>query len=332
MRILLNSPYRLTPEQGAILRAVVPGLDLVDQPTQPADQLSGAGVSVLVTEQVPRNLAAWPDLRWVQLLSAGANQLFGHPVRDTAIQVTTASGTHGVPIAQYVTCAALMMVHRMPDLLPFKSNRVWPNRLALAGTTLRGMTVGIIGYGSIGRECARQLSALGLRVLCLKRNPSSRVDTGYNAWPDTGDPEGRIPEAWYGPDDLSQLLPQCDLLVVTVPSTPQTDGLIGAAQFAQMKRGARLVLVSRGGIVDETALAEALRQGQLAGATVDCFVREPTTPDLPLFDVPNLIMTPHMSGVYTGFWPAMVGLLAENLRRFSSGHSLLNLTLRADGY
>jgi len=332
MRLLLNSPYRLTPDHQEQLRATVPGLEVIDQPTQPADQLSGAGVTALVTEQVPRNLAAWPDLRWVQLLSAGANQLLGHPVRETEIRVTTASGTHGVPIAQYVTCVTLMMVHRMPDLLPFKSNRIWPNRLALAGSTLRGMTVGIIGYGSIGRECGRQLAALGMRVLCLKHNPASRMDTGYNAWPNTGDPEGVIPVGWYGQSELSELLPLCDLVVVTVPSTPKTEGMIGAAQFAQMKRGAHLVLISRGGIVDEVALADALRSGHLGAAAVDCFVHEPTTPDLPLFDVPNLIMTPHMSGVYTGFWPAMVGLLAENLRRFAGGQPLLNLTHRIDGY
>jgi len=332
MKLLLNSPFRLTDSQRQELLAIWPGLDLAEPPLASADQLDGAGVEVLVSEQVPRNLAAWPDLRWVQLLSAGANQLLGHPIQSTAIAVTTASGTHGVPIAQYVTCTWLMMVHRMTALLPFKANRTWPNRVALAGRVVRGGTVGIIGYGSIGRECARQLASLGLRVLCLKRDPGARRDLGYNAWPGTGDPDGRIPDAWFGPEQLHELLPQCDLVVVTVPSTPQTEGLIGEREFALLRPGARMIIISRGGIVAEAALASALRRGQLAEAAVDCFVREPLPPDHPFFDVPNLIMTPHMSGVYEGFWPIMVALLGENLRRHRSGLPLLNPTHRQHGY
>jgi phosphoglycerate dehydrogenase-like enzyme len=289
-------------------------------------------VEILVTEQVPRKLEAWPRLRWVQLLSAGANQLINHPIQQTAIPVTTASGTHGVPIAQYVTCMWLMLVHRMVEQLQFKPTHTWPNRLALAGTTLRGKTVGILGYGSIGRECARQLTALGMRVLCQKRDPAARKDPGYNAWPGTGDPEGKLPAAWYGPGQLAEMLPQCDLIVVTVPSTPQTEGMIGPREFAGLKPGARMIIISRGGIVSEAALADALRSGQLAEAVVDCYVREPLPPDHFFFDVPNLIMTPHMSGVYDGFWPLMVGLLGENLRRFQSGLPVLNLTHRQNGY
>jgi len=246
--------------------------------------------------------------------------------------VTTASGTHGVPIAQFVTCTWLMMVHRMPQLLQFKPARAWPNRPSLASTTLHGLTAGIVGYGSIGRECARQLAALGMRIVCLKRDPASRTDTGYNAWPGTGDPEGSIPSAWYGPGQLEEMLPECDLVVVSVPSTPRTEGMIGGREFAWLKPGARMIIVSRGGIVGEAALADALRNGQLREAVVDCYVREPVPADHIFFDVPNLIMTPHMSGVYEGFWPVMLALLGENLRRFQAGLPLLNQTDRRYGY
>jgi len=224
------------------------------------------------------------------------------------------------------------MAHRMPRLLEFKPSRTWPDRVALAATTLRGQTVGIIGYGSIGRECARQLAALGMRVVCSKRDPASRRDDGYNAWPGTGDAEGAIPSAWFGPGQLDAMLPDCDLVVVAVPSTPQTEAMIGAREFGRMKPGARMIVVSRGGIVAEQALADALRNGQLAEAVVDCFVREPLPPDHFLLDVPNLILTPHMSGVYEGFWSRMVDLVGENLRRYQSGLSLLNLTNSKNGY
>lgn len=332
MKLLLNSVFEWSDEQGRTLEAICPGIELAHTNTSNPEQLAPTGVDILVTEQVPRNLAAWNRLRWVQLLSAGANQLLGHPIQRTTIPVTTASGTHGVPIAQFVTCWSLMMAHRAAQLLQFKSSRTWPNRLALAGSILRGQTAGIIGYGSIGRECGRQLSALGMRVVCLKRDPDRRVDDGYNAWPGTGDPEGTIPSAWFGSHQVDDMLPRCDLIVVAVPCTPQTEGMLGARELQRLKVGARMIVISRGGIVPEQALADALRSGRLAEAVVDCFVQEPLPADHFFFDVPNLTLTPHMSGVYDGFWPAMVGLIRENLIRFQSGRPLLNLTNSDNGY
>ncbi|HNC23652.1 MAG TPA: D-2-hydroxyacid dehydrogenase [Opitutaceae bacterium] len=331
MKLLMNFAYTPTSEQEARLREIWPGLELRLENLAP-ERLDGADVEVLVSELVPRDLAAWPKLRWVQLPSAGSNQILGHPIQATDIAVTTASGTHAVPIAQYVTCTCLMMAHRMEQLLQFKPSRTWPNRPALAGRPLRGQTAGIIGYGSIGRECARQLAALGLRIVCLKHDPANRRATGYNAWPETGDPEGRIPSQWYGPGQLPELLAESDWVVVTVPSTPRTQGLIDTAQFSAFKPGARLIIISRGGIVSEPALAAALRDGRLAAAAVDCYVREPLPPDDPLFDVPNLLMTPHMSGVYDGFWPRFMDLVGENLRRYRAGLPLLNATRRHLGY
>jgi phosphoglycerate dehydrogenase-like enzyme len=277
-----------------------------------------------VTDPIPQHLASWIDLRWLQLLSAGSNQLRGHPILQTGLPITTASGTHSVSIAQFVTCTWLMMAKRLTAALDFKRTRVWPNRITLGGFLVRGMTVGLVGYGSIGRECARQLKLLGMRVVCLKRDPTVRNHTGYNAWPETGDPQGSIPERWFGPEQIREMFGECDLVVVTVPSTPETENLVGPAEFASLKRGARMIIVSRGGIVQEDALAEALRTGQLAEAVVDCFVHEPLPPDHIFFAVPNLILSPHVSGIYDNFWLVMCGLLAENLRRFGSGLPLLN--------
>lgn len=332
MKLLLNATFRFTADQRQALTEAAPGLNIAEQFARNPDELDGAGVTILVTEQVPRDLTRWKDLRWVQLLSAGANQLLGHPIQNFPVNVTTASGTHGVPIAQYVTCVALMLAHRMPEILAFKPSRQWPDRAALAGVTLRGRTAGILGYGSIGRECARQLAGLGLRILCLKRDPSVHVDHGFNAWDDTGDPEGKLPEAWFGPSQVTEMLSQCDLIVVTLPSTPTTEAMIGPKELASCKPTAHLVIISRGGIVQESALAQALRDGKLAGAAVDCFVREPLTPDHEFFEVPNLILTPHMSGVYTNFWPMMNVLLTQNLRRFVAGQPLLNLVNQKHGY
>ncbi len=332
MKLLLHTIFNFSAAQRTALGAVVPGLEILETGGRDLDQFAGEDVTVLVSEQLPRDLSRWPALRWVQLLSAGANQLLEHPIRATEIPVTTASGTHGVPIAQYVTTAVLMAAHRMPEILAFKPTRTWPNRTALASRPLRGATVGLLGYGSIGRECARQLAALGLRVLCLKRDPAARADHDFNAWPGTGDAEGRLPEQWYGPGQLEEFLRACDYVVVTVPSTPQTAGLIGARELAWSRPGAHWVVVSRGGIVSEPALAAALRAGTIAGATVDCFVREPLPPEHEFFATPNLLLTPHMSGVYAGFWDVFNTLLADNLRRFAAGTPLLNRVQHARGY
>jgi phosphoglycerate dehydrogenase-like enzyme len=332
MKVLVNCPFKLSAAERQALANGVPGIEIIEDFRPDPDQLDGTGVEALVTEQVPKNLSRWPQLRFVQLLSAGSNQLLGHPIQATSIPVTTASGTHGVPIAQYVTCAVLMLAHRMPELLEFKPTRKWPNRTALAGFTLRGRTAGILGYGSIGRECGRQLAGLGMRVICLKKNPAARRDEGFNAWPDTGDPEGTIPAAWHGPDQLAEFLSASDFVIVTLPSTPATEGMIGEREFKAFKPGAHLVIISRGGIVNEAALADALRGGRLGGAVVDCFVREPVPPDHPFFEVPRLVMTPHMSGVYDNFWPVFQRLLLENLQRLRERRPLLNEVDRTHGY
>jgi phosphoglycerate dehydrogenase-like enzyme len=332
MKILFNMAFELTADQRAAVQALAPELEIVVCAEPNPDKLDGTDVAVLVTEPVPRDLAKWPQLRWVQLLSAGSNHLKDHPIWGTDIAVTNGSGTHGVPIAQYITVTCLMMMHRMTELLKFKTTRVWPNRAALANDVVRDMTVGIIGYGAIGRESARQLSSLGMRVLCLKRDPADRIHRGFNPWPGSGDPTGTIPAQWFATEQLPEMLPQCDLVVVTVPSTKDTDGLIGATELALMKKGSRMIIISRGGIVQEAALADALRSGHLAEAVVDCFVQEPTQPDHFFFDVPNLIMTPHMSGVFSAYWPVLFKLVEQNLGQFKAGGALLNEVSRRHGY
>ncbi|MCB1103382.1 MAG: D-2-hydroxyacid dehydrogenase [Opitutaceae bacterium] len=332
MKILFNTSFDLSPDERVAISQRLPG-STVEQFCEPdPDALDGAGVEVIVSDRIPRGLDRWPDLQWVQLISAGSNHLKGHPVWETSINVTNASGIHAVVIAQYVTFTWLMMVHRMPSLLEFKQTRRWPDRPSLGNRAVRGMTVGLIGYGSIGRECARQLNHLGMRVLCLKRDPWERIFRGYNPFAGTGDPEGEIPEGWYASDQLGELLPQCDLVVVTVPGTPQTEGMMGAAELALMKPEARLIVISRGGIVEETALADALREGRLKEAVVDCYVEEPLPEDHAFFEVPNLIMTPHVSGMLSAYWPMLHDLLHRNLRRYAAGVPLLNEVNRDLGY
>lgn len=335
IEILLNRdiPYNLTAAERASVLVLFPKANIVEAGGEPAiDQPDPTKVEILVTDQrVPKELGAYPRLRWIQLVSAGANQIVGSPIAATNIPVTTASGLHGVPIAQFVTGALLMLVHHFEKMGPIQATRRWPdNRWALRGTLLRGQTAGILGYGSIGRECARQLAALGLRIVAI--DPAGQRDEGYNFWPGTGDPSGNLPERWCQPEDVRTWLPLCDVLVVAAPLTPHTEGMIAAAELAYAKKGCRIIIISRGGIVDERALAEALKSGQVGGAVVDCFAKEPLMSDHFFYDTPNLVMTPHVAGAFEGFWPAFIGLFTENLRRFKAGQPLLNQANKRLGY
>ena len=334
-RILFNPdvPYRLTEAERAGLLAASPGAEIVESHGSPAGTKPDLrDVTILMTDlQLPPDLAACPHLKWIQLVSAGANQIVPHPVSKTDIPVTTASGLHGVPIAQFVTGTLLMLVHGLQELSAAKTTRRWREGCGtVRGMVLRGLTAGVLGYGSIGRECARQLHALGMRIVAL--DPAGKRDEGYNIWPGTGDPEGTLPERWFLPEQVKEMLPLCDVIVVAVPLTQHTIGMIGQAELALMKKGSRIIIISRGGIVEEAALAEALRNGHVAGAAVDCFVQEPPPPDHIFYDTPNLIMTPHMAGAYDGFWPAMIRLFTENLRRFQQGLPLLNQANKRLGY
>jgi len=199
-------------------------------------------------------------------------------------------------------------------------------------TEVRGATLGIIGYGSIGRELARiAKTALGMTVLACKRDPARRTDDGY-CLPGTGDPDGRMPDEWLAPSGLAALLERSDAVVMCAPLTRETRGMIGARELAAMKRDAYFINVGRGETVDEAALAAALAAGRLAGAAVDVFAQEPPAAGHPLYALNNVILSPHVSGFLPSYDDKCVELFAENLRRYLAGDTLLNLVDRARGY
>lgn len=335
MKILFHRdvPYNPTPDELAAIQRASGGAELVVLHGSAADaRIDTSDVDVLVTDlDVPKDLSRWPRLKWIQLISAGANQITPTPIAASDILVTTASGLHGVPIAQFVTGALLMLVHQFPQLGDVQRGKTWPKeRWHLRGSVLRGLTAGVLGYGSIGRECARQLHALGLRIVAL--DPAAKRDDGYNHWPGTGDPEGALPDKWFTPAELDPMLRECDVLVVAAPYTPKTAGMIGARELALLRPKARLILISRGGIVQERALADALQSGAVGGAAVDCFEQEPLPPTHFLHGVPNLIMTPHMAGAFEGFWTAMMQLFIKNLERYRGGQPLFNQANKRLGY
>lgn len=324
-----------TDTQLEVVGAVSPRLRVTRGDVGTADY---SDVIVLYAGTLPRDLPARaPRLAWVQLHMAGVNALADHPIwTASTIPLTTTSGVHAATIAEYAITVLLALAHRVPRMVEWKARGTWPpdeERWPLfVPSEVRGATLGIIGYGSIGRELARiATSAFGMRVIVCKRDPSRRADPGW-ALPGTGDPEGALPEAWYGPEQLHELLARSDVVLMCAPLTPETRHMIGARELSLMKRSAYFINVGRGATVDEAALATALAERRIAGAAVDVFEREPPAPGHALYGLDEVIVSPHVSGFLASYDDECCALFAENLRRFLAGASLVNVVDRAVGY
>jgi phosphoglycerate dehydrogenase-like enzyme len=291
-------------------------------------------VEILLTFASLPDPARAPNLRWVQLWSAGAEQALTHPLIDHHVQFTTASGVHAAPGAEYVFATILNHFRYLPQIREHQQRHEWlsqeEGRRRYMGVPLWGKTLGIVGYGSIGRQVARVAQAFGMRVVAMQRGSDHR-ERGF-VFPNQGDPDGTIPAAYYAPEDLHRLLAESDVVLIAVPLTPRTRKMFDAAAFAAMKRGAFLVNLARGAVVDEDALVHALQDGQLSGAASDVFNQEPLPADNPLWDAPNLLITPHMMGFNPQYAERVGQIFAENLRRFLEGEPLLNAVGKEQGY
>ncbi len=312
------------PKQLSQLRAVSPRLRLVQPEAEEVPDALWAETEVLCSLwSLPQPEQA-PNLRWVHLFSAGADHVLGHPILKQEIILTTSSGVHAINIGEYVLSLMLAWSHRLPALLQNQRQAGWTEDRfrRFAPRELRGDTLGLVGYGSIGREVARLAQAFGMRVLALKRGDDP-VDHGYLI-PGVGDPAGDIPERYYRPDELHAMLAECEYVVLAVPLTDATHHLIDAEALAALKPGAFLINVARGEVVDESALIRALDRGRLAGAGLDVFEQEPLPPDSPLWGMEDVILTPHIAGSTPRYHARAADLFAENLRRYLAGDPLLN--------
>jgi len=328
-----------TPFDGAKLdrmRQVSPQVRVTQAEPGQADY---SRAEVLYAGVPPRNVSGAPNLKWIMVHMAGVDALHDHPVyTDTTIALTTTSGVHAATVAEYALTVLLALAHHVPRMVEWRGRGGWPpdeERWPLfVPTEVRGATLGIIGYGSIGRELARMAkAALGMRVLACKRDPSRRADPGYCP-PGTGDPDGALPDEWFSVDALPKLLARADVVVLATPLTRQTRKLIGARELAAMKSSAYFINVGRGASVDEAALARALAERSIAGAAIDVFAQEPPPAGHPLYEAStdNVIVSPHVSGFLPSYDERCTELFTENLRRYLHGIPLLNLVDRAKGY
>ena len=271
---------------------------------------------VIVGWNVPREAVQQAKhLRWIHSTAAGVDQLLHPEVVARDIIVTDSSGIHAEPITEHVLAVMLAFARRLPVATRNQMTHRW-DRASAIGEELWGKTVGILGLGSIGREVAARCQAFGMRVIGTKRTPATvpHVDQV-------------LP-----PDGLDEVLRAADYLVIILPLTEQTRGLIGARELGLMQPTAYLINVARGAIVQEAALIAALRAGRLRGAGLDVFEREPLPQDSPLWEMEQVILTPHVSGAGPDYYDRALPLFCENLRRFLTGAPLLNVVDKRQGY
>lgn len=260
-------------------------------------------------------------LRWIHSPAAGIGGMLTRELVDSPILLTNSRGLSADTIAEHVIAVTLAIFRRLPLAVRRQAEHAWAQDEigATPGSrTIAGSHILVVGYGSIGKAVARRMHALGATVTAVRRRLSGDDDPGV----------AQVSSV----ERLPELLPAADVIVVTAPQTRDTRGLIGTAAIAAMKSDAVVVNVSRGGLIDEEALAAALGDGRIGGAALDVFRREPLAPGDPLWDVPNLLITPHTAGFRLDHWDAACALFADNLRRFERGEPLLNVVDKTAGY
>ncbi len=251
-------------------------------------------------------------LRFVQAMGVGVDSVLADDL-PAEVVVACNRGAAAPTMSEFGLALVMALLKQLPRAIQQQHERTWRPFLA---EPVAGRTLGILGAGAIGMALAEKAHALGMRVIAVQRTPKPHP----------------VLDRVYASDDLDRVLEEADVVVVLLPLTPQTRGLLSAERLARMKPGAKLVNLARGGIVDEVALRRALEEGALGGAAFDVFAREPLPPDDPLWEAPHLLLTPHVAGGYPEYLPRIVELFAENVRRIESGQPPHNLVDRERGY
>lgn len=264
--------------------------------------------------QLAEALAHAPHVRWVQARNAGAGEqvaaaLAADPHALDGVVVTAARGVHGGPLAEFALLGLLAFAKRLPALEQGRRERAWPAQRT-PSRTLRGQTLLLLGLGGLGAEVARLAAAFGMRVLGVRRRPLAPGETVAHV------------EEVHPPSALAELAPRADALVVTLPHTPESEGLVSAEVLGALREGAVVVNVGRGAVIDEPALVARLQDGHLGGAALDVFAQEPLPPESPLWALPNVILSPHAAALTEDEDERTLEVFAENLRRWLAGEPL----------
>lgn len=317
MRLLIT--YNLTQYELNKVRSLVgPDHEIIfsrerEEVLREAPSVDIAFVGVFAREILEKG----SNLKWAHIPWAGVDR-FLDVIRKSPAIITCGKGLFDAIMADHVFALLLAITRGISFCLQDKAERKWRGS-ELRLTDLWGKTMGIVGLGSVGREVARRARAFGMYVMGLKRRPSSLSEEPVDA-------------LFVGYEGLRAMLPDCDVLVITTALTPETYHMIGETELESLKEGAILINVARGAIIDEEALLKALRSGRLAGAGLDVFEQEPLPPDSPLWELPNVVLTPHIGGISDRTHFRIFNRFMENLRRFLSDEPLIGVVDKRAGY
>ncbi|WP_217545520.1 D-2-hydroxyacid dehydrogenase [Streptomyces sp. GbtcB6] len=277
-----------------------------------AARLPAADVLLVWDFASPAVREAWPGEgprpRWVHTASAGVDHLMCPELAASDTVVTNARGVFDAPIAEYVAALVLAIAKDLPRTLDLQRERTWRHR---EGRRVSGTRACVVGSGPIGRAIVRTLKALGITTALVGRVPRTGI---------------------HGPDDLDRLMSRADWVIAAAPLTEQTYGMFDAHRFGVMQPSACFINVGRGQLVDEEALVRALNRRWIAAAALDVFATEPLPPDSPLWEVPGLVVSPHMSGDTVGWRDELGTQFVELYERWAAGRSLLNVVDKKRGY
>ncbi len=281
-----------------------------------AEAYAGFGIA-------PELFRAGRRLRWVHSAAAGVGSSLFPEMRESDVVLTNSAGVHAVPIAEHVVGGVLFLLRSFDLAVVQRAERRW-DREPFVGSRSTVRELGdchalVLGAGGVGSAVATRLASLGCRCTGVRRRPQRGVPPGF--------------ERVVGPGEWAELLPSVDILIVSAPATAETRHLVTRTVFESLTSGAILVNVARGTLVDEDALSAVLERGRLRGAVLDVFAREPLAPQSPLWRFPNVLLTPHVSGVTGGaFWRRQIDLLVDNWRRWAEGREMRNVVDKHVGY
>jgi phosphoglycerate dehydrogenase-like enzyme len=269
----------------------------------------------------PEQIKAAKKLRWIHSPAAAVHTLIFPELVNSDIQITNAREVHGPVVAEHVLALIFALAKKIPDAVQLQHKHEWGQQRMWDELPrvreIAGATAGLIGLGSIGRVVAKNAKALGMRVIAAREHPEKGSEGA---------------DLVFGPAEIDEVFRQADYIVLAAPVTVTTKAIANAARLALMKPEACLVNVGRGPLVDESALAAVLRDKKIGGAALDVFPKEPLAPDSPLWELPNLLITPHTAALTEKLWERHYSLLTENLRRYLKGAPLLGLVDKHKGY
>ncbi len=301
------------------LSASFPEIDIVTATTAEDQKLHIRDAEVFhgfLTEEL---LAEARQLRWFHLPGAGIDSTLAVPgFAESDIILTNTRGPHAPSMANHAMAMILNLAHKWHDFFLHEQERKWdPWNYVWQYQDLDDRTMGILAIGDVGMAVARRAHGFGMKVYAVDKHPK---------------PDMAEVEATWGLDRLDEMVGMSDWLVITAPLTPGTRGLIDRRQLELLPEGARVIIVSRGGIVDESALVDGLQSGRIAGAGIDAFEEEPLAPESPLWSMPNVVITPHVAGVSAGVLVGLKAIFKENLRRYLAGEDFLYVCDKKEGF